>query len=121
MKTGKNFLGNIRIDVSPASTVVGDIADPDIYSIEKQEAKRFGDDTKHRAHLVCWMMGVVSIWLIGVLIIVTFNRMWNFMISDNVLMMLLGTTTINVLGLSKIILNGLFGSGRRKRKMKIQN
>jgi len=29
-----------------------DIADSDSLSMEKQEAKRFGEDTKHRANLV---------------------------------------------------------------------
>lgn len=95
-----------------------DIADSDSLSMEKQEAKRFGEDTKHRANLVYWMIVAVSVWLVGVLLIVVLNEICCINASDNVLLMLLGTTTINVLGLSKIILNGLFGNGKRRKIQK---
>jgi len=77
---------------------------PDILSLEEQQALRFRQDTKHRNTLVWWMMSVVSMWLLAVLLITAFIS-----VDAKVLCILLATTTINILGLSKIILNGLFG------------
>lgn len=57
------------------------------------------------------MMGVVSIWLIAVLLFTTFNKPWCLDIDDKVLVTLLATTTLNVLGLANIILDGLFNGG----------
>lgn len=66
---------------------------------------RYRDNTSHRKALVWWMMAIVSACLIGVLVIVFFSSMLK--ISDVVTCSLLVTTTANVLGLSKIILNSL--------------
>lgn len=93
-----------------------DVPDFDILPIEKQESIRFGEDTKHRKCLVYWMMGVVSIWLISVLLITTFNNPWCLNIDIKVLITLLATTTINVLGLANIILDGLFGDHKSFKK-----
>lgn len=85
----------------------------DAMSRDKQEAIRFAQDTSHRRILVKWMMWVVSLWIAVVLFVVTSNKFLSFGISDNVLMVLLATTTVNVLGLAKIILQGLFGRNRQ--------
>jgi hypothetical protein len=92
------------------------LEDFDVLSIDKQEALRFSQDTRHRAVLVWWMIILVSIWLLSVLLFASFNKAWCLNISDNVLITLLATTTINVLGLSKIILGGLFGNNRYYRR-----
>lgn len=94
-----------------------DVPDFDILPIEKQESIRFGQDTKHRKCLVYWMMVVVSIWLISVLLITTFNNPWCLNIDKKVLITLLATTTINVLGLANIILDGLFGDHKSIKKL----
>lgn len=92
---------------------------PDAMPLDAQESIRFGQDTRHRGRLVSWMMRVVGAWLVCVIILTAVNKVWHLGISDNVLMTLLATTTINVLGLSKIILNGLFGSrGSEARKFR---
>lgn len=88
----------------------------DVLSLEGQEIHRFAQDTRHRRTLVRWMMCVVSIWLAVVLFIAIGNNTLYFGISDSVLITLLATTTLNVLGLSRIVLNGLFGAQRRKSK-----
>lgn len=61
------------------------------------------------------MIVAVSVWLVGVLLIVVLNEICCINASDNVLLMLLGTTTINVLGLSKIILNGLLATEKGEK------
>lgn len=93
------------------------IPDLDIMPMDKQEAIRFGQDTKHRKWLVLWMMIIVSFWLVIVLIITMFNKLWHFDIGREVMITLLATTTINVLGLANIILNGLFENHSSIKKL----
>lgn len=91
----------------------------DAMSMGKQETIRFAQDTFHRRILVIWMMWVVSLWIAVVLFVVISNKFLTFGISDNVIMVLLATTTVNVLGLAKIILQGLFGRNRQSfRKLR---
>lgn len=107
-----NSFNGIRISQSPSDEVSHGSIDIDTLSLDKQTAIRFKQDIRHRHWLVLWMMVVVSAWLALVLVIVMFNLKWCLYIHDNVLITLLATTTINVLGLSKIILHGLFKSNK---------
>lgn len=87
----------------------------DYKSLDQQEADRFGQDTKHRRTLVRWTMVLISAWLAFVLAIVV----WCTRLSDVVLTTLLATTTVNVLGLAKIVLGNLFprfNNGNRKKE-----
>jgi len=81
----------------------------DILPMKMQESIRFGEDTQHRKNLVRWMMWVVSVWLIGVMTATLLNGIV-FRLDYRVLCVLLTTTTVNILGLSKIILSGMFGN-----------
>lgn len=86
---------------------------PDIFSLDDQKrAKndRYLQDTQQRRSLARWVTWVVGIWLAGVLLTM-FALGFNFLgfsLSDATAMMLLGTTTVNVLGLAYIVLKGLF-------------
>ncbi len=71
------------------------------------EISRYQEDTKSRKNLAFWSVIVVSFWLIAVLLILTVNHIF-MKLSDNVLIALLGTTTLNVLGLSYIVLKAYF-------------
>ena len=82
--------------------------DYDRYDIKWQKTRRFAEDTRHRKGLVSWVKYVVSLWLLGVLFVVTFNSIFHFYLSDSVLITLLTTTTVNILGLAYIVLKGLF-------------
>jgi len=86
---------------------------PDALSLSDQETLRFGQDTEYRRWLVKWMMWVVNLWLFGVFIVTALSEAL-LHIDATVLCVLLATTTFNVLGLSKIILNGLFGQGGKE-------
>lgn len=83
----------------------------DIKPLKEQEQElrndRFKSDTNWRCRLSWWVIIVDSAWLTAVLLILTFNK-W-IGLSDIVLITMLGTTTLNVLGLAFIILKGLFG------------
>lgn len=113
---GKNKFETIDVFVPKENQGESKAQNFDNLSLSQQEILRFGQDTKHRKILVYWMMGVVSVWLIAVLLFAVFNKVWGLAISENVLITLLATTTLNVLGLSKIILSGLFRNTSWKRK-----
>jgi len=90
--------------------------DFDIDSVEYEEqvkllhAKRYSSDTTDRKWLAKWTAWTVSVWLAFVLFIIISNKLLSFNLSDLVLVSLLGTTTLNVLGLSFIVLRGHFNS-----------
>lgn len=78
-------------------------------TISDLKRKRFASDTRDRRWLAVWSASVVTLWLASVMIIVFYNN--NYVcLSDSALIMLLGTTTLNVLGLSFIVLRGHFQS-----------
>lgn len=74
------------------------------------EAERYSSDTKDRKWLAIWTTRVVLGWLVAVMIVLILNKKCEINLSDNVLITLLGTTTLNVLGLSFIVLKGHFNS-----------
>lgn len=69
--------------------------------------ERYKGDTKDRRWLAKWSVFVVLVWLLFVMIVLCFNNNYIGM-SDTVLVTLLGTTTLNILGLSFIVLRGHF-------------
>lgn len=71
------------------------------------ELDRYLQDTLHRRSLVTWAATVVSFWLLCIVFVLTRNTE-EYKLSDTVMVALLGTTTINVLGLMIIVLNDLF-------------
>jgi hypothetical protein len=68
--------------------------------------ERFRSDTLDRKWLAVWATTVVTLWLIAVILILINKH--KFDLSDTVLVTLLGTTTLNILGLSYIVLKGHF-------------
>lgn len=87
----------------------------DVKTMEEQEADRFGKDTKLRKILAIWTMIIISGWLVCVFLILILCQQ----LKSDVIITLLATTTMNVLGLPKIILEGLFN--HQKKKTKFQN
>lgn len=83
----------------------------DILSINDQKKKaendRFKQDTTDRKRLAYWSAVVVSIYLILLFGILIFNERF-INLTNSVLIVLLGTTTLNILGLMFIVLKGLF-------------
>lgn len=70
---------------------------------------RFVVDTKLRTHLTYFFSIVISLWLAAVIAILFFNDHYLYLkLSDNVLIVLLTTTSINVIGMMLIILKNLF-------------
>lgn len=76
---------------------------------KRYENKRYDQDTRTKGKLALWAAWIVSIYLAVVFFILIINKS-HIQLSDGVLMMLLGTTTLNVLGLMYIVLKGYFKS-----------
>lgn len=76
--------------------------------LQKFKNHRYLSDTKSRGWLAIWSASVVTLWLGLVILILRYNEAWLICLNDNVLITLLGTTTLNVLGLSFIVLRGHF-------------
>jgi len=87
--------------------------DRDRRSMEVQ-LSRFIQDTRERKTLASWVRWVVSIWLGLVMLILLLNGACAIKISDAVAGVLLGTTTLNILGLAYIVLKGLFPESKAK-------
>jgi hypothetical protein len=77
--------------------------------------ERYKSDTIDRKWLAKWAASVVTTWLAVVLFLLVFNTPFCFFVSDSVLIALLGTTTLNVLGLSFIVLQGHFKDKEKER------
>ncbi|GGB84121.1 hypothetical protein GCM10007424_25170 [Flavobacterium suaedae] len=80
---------------------------------QEAELQRYQDDSRHRKNLVKWATILINIWLACVILILIATGMPLLELSDTVMVTLLGTTTLNVLGLMIIVLNDIF-KGRGK-------
>ena len=76
----------------------------------RSKTERYRSDTNDRKWLAEWATAVVSLWLMAVIILLASKE--RFRLSDAVLVTLLGTTTLNVLGISFIVLRGHFKSDK---------
>lgn len=110
----EDILNNIHSDPRVLSNHDLDIDSDDLriqIKMKALENERYNSDTKDRKWLAKWTAWVVSLWLLLVILILYFNNnVLCLLLSDAVLIALLGTTTLNVLGLSFIVLKGHFNS-----------
>lgn len=106
------------ISSSPEAQINSLDIDSDKIEVQKEvkilAAQRYYSDTKDRKWLALWTALIVTIWLLAVLMILVFNEIFNMKLTENVLITLLSTTTLNVLGLSFIVLKGHFNGGRQE-------
>lgn len=72
------------------------------------ENKRYSKDTWHRSYLSFWSTILSTVWILFVGFLLIFNHKMEFNLSDEVIIALLTTTTLNLLGLPLIVLRGLF-------------
>jgi hypothetical protein len=103
-ESAKNAMLNQEFDESFASSEeLGFVLEKKVDYWDNLRGKRYGDNTFNRKWLSIWAAMVVTVWLYAVLSIIC-----NSALSDTVLCTLLGTTTLNVLGLMAIVLRGYF-------------
>jgi hypothetical protein len=100
--------GEISFDIDFDDLFFDEERDIDRYDIKKQETIRYRQDTKERRRLSQWVRCVVSAWLFCVMAVVFLKGGGILEVSDTVASVLLGTTTVNILGLAYIVLKGLF-------------
>lgn len=105
-------LENLLNSNSSSSEITPDIDSEDLINqVQRRdflEFERYKSDTKDRKWLARWTVIIVSTWLSIVLAVLILNKIFSLGLSDAVLITLLGTTTLNVLGLSFIVLRGHF-------------
>ena len=91
-----------------------------IQELVGSKLKRYNDTSDLRKHSAYWVMIVVSLWLGGVFWVLKHNKS-DLHLSDSVLIALLTTTTVNVLGLPFIILQGLYPKEKEEIEDEQQN
>lgn len=69
---------------------------------------RYSDTSKLRKHSAYWVMVVVSFWLLLVVSIVFFCGFECMKLEPSVIIALLTTTTVNIIGLPLVLLQGLY-------------
>ena len=74
---------------------------------KKSEIERYKIDTELRKSLAKWSFWIITGWIIGVIVVLMLNSHC-FCLSDDVLKVILITTTANILGLPIIVLRNLF-------------
>ena len=89
-------------------------------SIKRLKHQRYADTSRLRKYSAFWVMLVVTLWLGGVFWVLIHNKS-DLNLSDSVLIALLTTTTVNVLGLPFIILQGLYPKEREEIEDEQQN
>lgn len=75
-------------------------------------ADRYKSDTNDRKWLAQWSAIIVSIWMMFILFFIHYQQEKQGL-SDTVMVTLLGTTTVNVLGLMYIVLRGHFSKNNK--------
>lgn len=70
--------------------------------------KRYNDTSELRKHSAYWVMVVVSFWLLLVVSIVFFCGFECMKLEPSVIIALLTTTTVNIIGLPLVLLQGLY-------------
>lgn len=83
-------------------------------TLDELHQKRYKQNTNLRKKLAYWAASVVSLWLSFVAYVLFENS--SLSLSDSVLMMLLGTTTIQVLGIVMVVVRDIF-NGRSEDKI----
>lgn len=107
---------------NPRATLPGSAAVINRSRKIEAQIKRYTDDTFHRQVLVYWSMGIVTAWLAFVMYMLFTNKCdcgcaW-VRLSDPALITLMGTSTLNIIGLVLIVLKGYFPSIEKEEKAK---
>lgn len=76
----------------------------------KEEIENLKQNRSQRKKFAYWIFGFMCLYIIAVFAVLFFTgfRQGNFCLADSVLLMLLGTTTANVIGIFVIVAKYLF-------------
>lgn len=70
--------------------------------------ERYADTSSLRRRTAKWVMWIVSLWLTAVIVVLVCAGLEWVTLSNQVLIALLTTTTVNILGLPLVVLRGLY-------------
>lgn len=102
-----SVVDSVQVDVEDVDLLV----DENLLDGQLHRAKvvRYETDTRLRIHLAYVFSVVIFLWLASVTSILFFNvNLLGLNLSDQVLIVLLSTTSVNVIGMMLIILRNLF-------------
>ena len=78
---------------------------------------RYRDNTGLRKCLALWSAGLVTLWMAAVMVVLFVNYTAELCLSNRVLIVLLSTTTLNVIGIVLVTMKDLF-NGRSEEGMR---
>ena len=90
---------------------------PDLSEKIDPPTERYKDTSQLRRHTGYWVMIVVSQWLFVVICLVILVGLNSLELNDSVIITLLGTTTVNIIGLPYVLLKGLYPQDKEISKL----
>lgn len=90
---------------------------PDALEEIDPPTERYKDTSQLRRHTGYWVMIVVSQWLFIVICLVILVGLKSLKLNDSVIITLLGTTTVNIIGLPFVLLKGLYPQDKEISKL----
>nr|DAN71207.1 MAG TPA: hypothetical protein [Caudoviricetes sp.] len=99
---------------SPNSSI---LQKPDLLEKIDPPTERYKDTSQLRRHTGYWVMIVVSQWLFVVICLVILVGLRSLELTDSVIITLLGTTTVNIIGLPFVLLKGLYPQDKEISKL----
>lgn len=93
------------------------LQEPDLSEKIDPPTERYKDTSQLRRHTGYWVMTVVSQWLFVVICLVILVGLKSLELNDSVIITLLGTTTVNIIGLPYVLLKGLYPQDKEISKL----
>lgn len=113
-ETAKNLdIAGLKLD----STNSFLLKEPDLSEKIDPPTERYKDTSQLRRHTGYWVMIVVSQWLFVVICLVILVGLNSLELNDSVIITLLGTTTVNIIGLPYVLLKGLYPQDKEISKL----
>ena len=97
------------------------LKEPDLSEKIDPPTERYKDTSQLRRHTGYWVMIVVSQWLFVVICLVILVGLNSLELNDSVIITLLGTTTVNIIGLPYVLLKGLYPQDKEISKLSDRN
>lgn len=82
------------------------------YDIEQLRAESFAQDIKERKKFAKWIFWMVVGWLLSIIAIIVLVGLKLIVLSDSVILALIGSTTVNITTFFLVVTKYLFPSGK---------
>lgn len=109
------YLDIAKQELDPTNSFL--LQKPDLSEKIDPPTERYKDTSQLRRHTGYWVMIVVSQWLFVVICLVILVGLKSLELNDSVIITLLGTTTVNIIGLPYVLLKGLYPQDKEISKL----